>query len=57
MVGLYKDPTGADIFKRASSVPPTMPLDSVSSSEVGPLKRKIAELESELRNSKQVLRE
>jgi hypothetical protein len=45
MVGLYKDPTGSEIFKKVS---PT----TVQSTEVDSLKKKVSELESELKLGK-----
>ena len=55
MVGLYKDPTGKDIFKGSStSGPPSMPMSTYMTksrmSETDTLKQKIKELEGELEN-------
>lgn len=48
MVGLYKDPSGENIFSKASTMSPTLGL-TTQSSEVDSLKKKIVRLEKELK--------
>ena len=50
MVGLYKDPTGSRIFRKSgSNMSPAMGLTSMQSSEIDTLKKKVAELQSRLK--------
>ena len=54
MVRLYKDPKGEEIFEKASNMSPTMGLTANSSSEVESLRRRVTELESQLREKVRV---